>query len=75
MPRLLLRRFADGEQIVRVPLDGGERRQVGIADVTVHRDFYSMRGEGGQFDDTVENLLADLEGKAAKIIRKIAQGV
>ncbi|MFD3729532.1 DUF4238 domain-containing protein [Streptomyces sp. NPDC058671] len=75
VPRLLLRRFADGEQIVRVPLDGGERRQVGIADVTVHRDFYSMRGEGGQLDDTVENLLADLEGKAAKIIRKIAQGV
>ncbi|MFC9261251.1 DUF4238 domain-containing protein [Streptomyces hydrogenans] len=46
-----------------------------MADVTVHRDFYSIRGEDGQLDDTVENLLADLEGKAVKTIRKVAQGV
>lgn len=75
VPRLLLRRFADGEQIIRVPLDGGERRLVGIADVTVHRDFYSMRDESGQLDDTVEDLLAELEGKAAKVIRKVIGGV
>ncbi|MFD8472017.1 DUF4238 domain-containing protein [Streptomyces globisporus] len=74
VPRLLLRRFADGEQIIRVPLDGGERRSVGIADVTVRRDFYSMLDQDGQLDDTVEDLLAELEDKAAKVIRKVVNG-
>jgi hypothetical protein len=75
VPRLLLRRFADGERIMRVPLDGGERRSVGIADVTVHRNFYSMVDKNGQLDDTVEDLLAELEGKAAKVIREVVNGV
>lgn len=70
VPRLLLRRFADGKRLTRVPLDGGPRRLVGIADVTVHSDFYSMRDENGELDDTVENLLADVEDKAAGAIRK-----
>ncbi|MBD0746175.1 DUF4238 domain-containing protein [Streptomyces sp. CBMA152] len=74
VPRLLLRRFADGQRIMRVPLEGGERRLVGIADVTVHRDFYSMLDENGQLDDTVEDLLAELEGKAAKVIREVIDG-
>ncbi|WP_055548669.1 DUF4238 domain-containing protein [Streptomyces kanamyceticus] len=74
VPRLLLRRFADGQRIMRVPLDGGERRLVGIADVTVQRDFYSMLDENGQLDDTVEDMLAELEGKAAKVIREITDG-
>ncbi|MCX4608693.1 DUF4238 domain-containing protein [Streptomyces mirabilis] len=73
VPRLLLRRFADGERLVRVPLDGGEPMLVGVGDVTVRRDFYSMRTEDGQLDDTVENLLSDLEGQAAPVIRKIIQ--
>lgn len=71
VPRLLLRRFADGKLLVRVPLDGGEPKICGIGDVTVHRDFYSMRNEAGQLDDTVENLLADLEDQAAKVLRRI----
>jgi hypothetical protein len=75
VPRLLLRRFADGEQIIRVPLDGGRRRSVGIADVTVRRDFYSMRDASGQLDDTVEDLFAELEGKAARVIRRVVDGV
>lgn len=75
VPRLLLRRFADGELIMRVPLDGGERRPVGIADVTVRRDFYSMRGENGQLDDSVEDLLSELENKAARIIRQVVGGL
>ncbi|MFF5147814.1 DUF4238 domain-containing protein [Streptomyces sp. NPDC013157] len=74
VPRLLLRRFADGERLVRVPLDGSEPRLCGIADVTVHRDFYSMRDASGELDDTVEDLLAELEGKAAKVIRKVING-
>ncbi|MEV5186174.1 DUF4238 domain-containing protein [Streptomyces werraensis] len=75
VPRLLLRRFADGEQIMRVPLDGGERRLVGIADVTVRRDFYSMLDENGQLDDTLEDLLGKLENEAAKVIREVVSGV
>ena len=71
VPRLLLRRFADGKRLMRVPLDGGVKRLVGIADVTVHSDFYSMRDEKGQLDDTVENLLAELEDKAALVIRTV----
>lgn len=74
VPKLLLRRFADGERIIRVPLDGSERRPVGIADVTVHRDFYSTRDENGDLDDTVEDLLMELEGKAAKVIREVIGG-
>ncbi|MEU2873893.1 DUF4238 domain-containing protein [Streptomyces olivoreticuli] len=74
VPRLLLRRFADGERIIRVPLDGGDRRTVGIADVTVHRDFYSVRDKNGHLDDTVEDLLAELEGKAAKVIHEVIDG-
>lgn len=73
VPRLLLRRFADGERLVRVPLDGGEPMVVGVGDVTVRRDFYSMRTADGQLDDTVENLLADLENQAARVIRKIVE--
>ncbi|MGY5099669.1 DUF4238 domain-containing protein [Streptomyces sp. 900105245] len=75
VPRLLLRRFADGERLIRVPLDGGEPRLCGIADVTVHRDFYSMRDASGELDDSVEDLLAELEGKAAKVIRKVINGM
>lgn len=71
VPRLLLRRFADGERLVRVPLGGGEPRTVGVGDVTVRRDFYSMRTEDGQLDDTVENLLSELEDQAARVIQKI----
>lgn len=59
---------------MRVPLGGGERRLVGIADVTVQRDFYSMLDENGQLDDTVEDLLGELEGKAAKVIREVTAG-
>lgn len=75
VPRLLLRRFADGEQIMRVPLDGSERRLVGIADVTVRRDFYSLLDENGQLDDAVEDLLGKLENEAAKVIREVVSGV
>jgi hypothetical protein len=57
-----------------VPLDGGERRSVGLADVTVRRDFYAMVDQEGQLDDTVEHLLAELEDKAAKVIRKVING-
>ncbi len=60
---------------MRVPLDGSERRPVGIADVTVHRNFYSMRDENGQLDDTVEDLLAELENKAARVIRQVVGGL
>ncbi|MFH9985975.1 DUF4238 domain-containing protein [Streptomyces luteogriseus] len=75
VPRLLLRRFADGERIMRVPLDGGERRSIGVADATVHRDFYSLRDESDQLDDAVEDLLSDLEDMAARIIRKVVDGL
>ncbi|MEU6651310.1 DUF4238 domain-containing protein [Streptomyces sp. NPDC046900] len=73
VPRLLLRRFADGERLVRVPLNGGEPTVVGVGDVTVRRDFYSMRTEDGQLDDTVEDLLSNLESQAAQVIRKIIE--
>lgn len=71
VPRLLLRRFADGKQIVRVPLDGGEPKTIGIADATVRSHFYSMQDKTGQRDDTIENLLGDLEDQAARVITKV----
>ncbi|MFE7762974.1 DUF4238 domain-containing protein [Streptomyces sp. NPDC057438] len=72
VPRLLLRRFADGKRIMRVPLDGGEPKPIGIGDATVRSHFYSMQDETGQRDDTIENLLADLEDKAARVIAKVS---
>lgn len=76
VPRLLLRRFADGKRIVRVPLDGGEPKSIGIGDATVRSHFYSMQDATGQRDDAIENLLAELEDQAARVITKvIAEGV
>ncbi|MEV5289956.1 DUF4238 domain-containing protein [Streptomyces sp. NPDC053741] len=71
VPRLLLRRFADGKRIIRVPLDGSESKPIGIGDATVRSHFYSMQDESGQRDDSIENLLADLEDQAARVITKI----
>ncbi|MFE2426838.1 DUF4238 domain-containing protein [Streptomyces sp. NPDC059373] len=71
VPQLLLRRFAEGESLVRVPLDGKAPHPCGIKNVTVHRDFYSMVDEAGQLDDTVENMLSDLEGQAAEVLRQV----
>lgn len=71
VPRLLLRRFADGKQIMRVPLDGSGPLSIGIGDATVRSHFYSMRDETGQRDDTIENLLAELENQAARVITKV----
>lgn len=71
VPRLLLRRFADGKRIMRVPLDGGEPKSIGISDATVRSHFYSMRDETGQRDDSIENLLGDLEDQAARVLAKV----
>ncbi|CAL9455417.1 hypothetical protein SUDANB15_02511 [Streptomyces sp. enrichment culture] len=74
VPRLLLRRFADGKRIMRVPLDGTEPKSIGIGDATVRSHFYSMQDETGRRDDAIENLLADLEDQAARVITKIITG-
>jgi hypothetical protein len=71
VPRLLLRRFADGKQIMRVPLDGSGSKPIGIADATVRSHYYSMQDATGQRDDTIEDLLSGLESQAAKVITKI----
>lgn len=71
VPQLLLRRFADGETLVRVPLDGKAPHPCGVKNVTVRRDFYSMLDEAGQLDDTVEDLLSVLEGQAAAVLDQI----
>lgn len=71
VPRLLLRRFADGKRIMRVPLDGSGAKPIGIADATVRSHFYSMQDATGQRDDAIENLLSDLESQAARVITKI----
>ncbi|MBL1104910.1 DUF4238 domain-containing protein [Streptomyces sp. 5-8] len=71
VPRLLLRRFADGKRIMRVPLDGSGPKPIGIGDATVRSHFYSMQDATGRRDDTIENLLADLEDQAARVITKI----
>ncbi|QIZ01282.1 DUF4238 domain-containing protein [Streptomyces sp. S1D4-11] len=71
VPRLLLRRFADGKRIMRVSLDGSEPKFIGIGDATVRSHFYSMQDETGRRDDSIENLLADLENQAARVITKV----
>ncbi|MFJ2736168.1 DUF4238 domain-containing protein [Streptomyces sp. NPDC087317] len=71
VPRLLLRRFADGKQIMRVPFDGTDPKPIGIGDATVRSHFYSMQDETGQRDNTIEDLLSDLEDQAARVIKKV----
>jgi hypothetical protein len=71
VPRLLLRRFADGKRIIRVPLDGSGAKPIGIADATVRSHFYSMQDATGQRDDTIENQLSVLEDQAARVITKV----
>ena len=71
VPRFYLRRFADGERLVRVPIDGGPSRIVGVSDAAVRKDYYSFRGDEGQLDDSVEEALSKLEDDAARVLRRI----
>jgi hypothetical protein len=64
-------RFADGKQIMRVPLDGTDPKPIGIGDATVRSHFYSMQDETGQRDNTIEDLLSDLEDQAARVLKKV----
>jgi hypothetical protein len=69
VPKFYLRRFADGERLVRAPIDGTPPRTVGVSDAAVRKDFYSFRGADGQLDDFVEDALAKLEDDAARVLR------
>lgn len=71
VPRFHLRRFADGERLIRVPIDGSNPRLVGVSDAAVHKDFYSFRGADGQLDDFVEDALAEMEDDAARVLRMV----
>ncbi|MFJ3665037.1 DUF4238 domain-containing protein [Streptomyces sp. NPDC090106] len=71
VPRFYLRRFAEGERLFRVPIDGGDPRLVGVGDAAVHKDFYSFRGADGQLDDFVEDALSEMEDDAARVLRMV----
>lgn len=67
MPRLHLRRFARGERINR--WRAGEVREVGIADVTVSADFYSLGDRSGAPSNLlVDQILEEVENLAAPVI-------
>jgi len=72
VPRFYLKRFADAHGLfMRVPIDGGESRRIGVGDATVRKDFYSFRDEDGHLNDSVEDALSDMEGAAAKVLRMV----
>lgn len=74
VPRFYLNRFADNTRhIVRVALPGEERRSISTADAAVAKDFYLVELPDGTWSDAVEDMLADLENRAAPVIQAIAE--
>lgn len=67
VPRFLLERFARRDRITMVNGgDLGRRHEVSVRDATVHRDFYTLEGDGLPADYAVEHHSSEIEGKAAR---------
>ncbi|MCV7401285.1 DUF4238 domain-containing protein [Mycobacterium fragae] len=70
VPRFYLDRFAnDGHQIGVLRLPGDIRYRQSTRDVSVVRDFYNIDNRADP--NAVENLIAEIEGEAAAVFRKV----
>jgi len=73
VPRFLLERFARRDRITMVSrADLTRRHEVSVRDATVHKDFYTLEGDGLPADYAVEHHLSEIEGKAASAIREVS---
>jgi hypothetical protein len=72
VPRFYLNRFADEtKHVVRVALPGDERRSISTTDAAVIKDFYLVQLPDGSWSDAVEDMLGDLENKAAPALQDL----
>jgi hypothetical protein len=70
VPEFYLRRFADGGLVVMTDKREDRKAQVPVDVVMVIKDFYTIETDKGR-SYVVEKWLADLEGRAAEVLRKI----
>ncbi|PFG43785.1 uncharacterized protein DUF4238 [Isoptericola jiangsuensis] len=71
VPRLHLRGFASSDKmLVQLDLSTGIRRDVGVGDAAVIRDFYTVRLPDGTRTDAWEQWLSEVEDKVAPALRR-----
>src|SRR6185437_9077231 len=73
--QMLLRGFSDHGFINRRGPDGAIQRRVPLKSVGAKKHFYSMPGESGGPDRTIENALADVEWLVAPAIERLRFGL
>jgi hypothetical protein len=72
VPRFYLNRFADDTRhVMRVALPGDKRRSISTTDAAVVKDFYLVQAPDGTWSDAVEDMLADLESRAAPAFQNL----
>lgn len=75
VPRFYLRRFADQKaQIGVLEVETGRRFSVGVANIALERDLYTVVGPDKQPSPVVEHLLSQLESLVAPTMEAICAG-
>jgi hypothetical protein len=75
VPRMYIERWADENGRVHVA-DLAQRKSylASIGDVPVLNEFYTLEAEDGSKSDAFENVLSDVEGKAASVFQALEEG-
>jgi hypothetical protein len=75
VPRFYLEGFADKDNFVwTYDKQTGQGRPATPENTAVETNFYSFEAPSGEYDDTIENALADIEGKAKWCLPKLLRG-
>lgn len=70
--RHILRKFAEGDGMLRMHERGAGARRVKVEDAAVVKDLYSRGVPGGPKDDTIEKWLADhVDGPGSAVVDRI----
>lgn len=75
--KFYLRRFTplEGDRILwKYPRNGGDPRFVSPKKATTRSHFYSHRNRDGSWNDSVEDILGDVENAAAPVLEKLGRG-
>ena len=72
VPQFLLRRFcSESGPLHALDTGTGQPFRVGPRDAAVIKDYYRYELADGTVDNSIEGLLAEVEGQAAEILRKL----
>lgn len=74
VPKFYLNGFADGNKLQVLDLEAKRSYSNSIKDISVEKDYYTIRAEGIE-PDGFESWLATAEGKTAAVLRRITDGV